>query len=106
MARGTASQAAVEAAYVQRTMGRRLIAFQWGNEPDAWGARYRPAGWQYQDFFAEWENFHVAVLALDPDARFAGPDDSNKVPWLVSFADQARGTFPGGISSHHERSAT
>src|SRR5262245_36984830 len=37
LARGTAAQAAEEAAYVARAVGSNLLAFQIGNEPDGFG---------------------------------------------------------------------
>ncbi|MGD0738269.1 MAG: hypothetical protein ABR957_01650, partial [Terracidiphilus sp.] len=42
---------AEEASHVQKILGPRLIAFQLGNEPDAWRNRYRPATWSYADYW-------------------------------------------------------
>jgi hypothetical protein len=91
MARGTAGAAAVEAAAVQQIAGTRLIAFQCGNEPDAWRTRYRPATWTFDDYFAEWLAFSAEIRSRIPDVRFAGPDISNKIPWFTQFAAQTRG---------------
>lgn len=90
MARGSASAAAEEAAFVQQALGPRLVAFQCGNEPDAWRTRCRPASWNFDDFLAEWIAFSGEIRRRVPGVRFAGPDISNKIPWLLQFAEEAR----------------
>jgi hypothetical protein len=100
MARGTATAAADEAAAVQQIMGPRFLAFQCGNEPDAWRTRYRPATWTFDDFFAEWLAFTGEIRGRVPNIRFAGPDISNKVPWLTQFAEKARGKIVM-LTSHY-----
>ena len=82
LGQGTNANAAEEAFHAQQILGPRLIAFQLGNEPDAWRTRYRPATYAFPDFFKEWQAMREAVFARVPDAKFAGPDISNKVPLL------------------------
>jgi hypothetical protein len=89
-ARGTPEAAAAEAEFVQQTIGARLIAFQIGNEPDAWRNRYFPASWGFSDYIALWNQFHNVIIQRVPQARFAGPDVSNHMDWVVQFAAQAR----------------
>ena len=89
LGQGTNANAAEEAFYVQQILGPRLVAFQLGNEPDAWRTRYRPASYTFPDFFKEWQSMREAVLARAPNAKFAGPDISNKVPYFTSFAEEA-----------------
>jgi hypothetical protein len=91
LGRGTPARAAEEAFYAQQNLGPRLIAFQLGNEPDAWRNRYRPATWSYADYWKEWSVARAAVLARTPDARFAGPDVSNKMEYVTGFARDAKG---------------
>ncbi len=86
LGRGTSAHAAEEAAAVQQILGPRLIAFQLGNEPDAWRNRYRPATWSYADYWKEWLAAHAAVAARVPQAKFAGPDVSNKMNYVTGFA--------------------
>ena len=86
LGRGTVAHAAEESAAVQQILGPRLIAFQLGNEPDAWRNRYRPATWSYADYWKEWSAAHVAVAARVPQAKFAGPDVSNKMAYVTGFA--------------------
>jgi len=90
LGRGKVEVAAEEAFHVQNILGPRLIAFQLGNEPDAWRTRYRPATWTYGDYAKEWAVARRAVLARVPQAKFAGPDISNKMPYLTGFAADAR----------------
>jgi hypothetical protein len=89
LGQGTTANAAGEAFHAQQILGPRLIAFQLGNEPDAWRTRYRPATYAFPDFFKEWQAMREAVLAQTPKAKFAGPDISNKVPYFTSFAEEA-----------------
>lgn len=87
---GTPGHAAEEASHVHQILGPRLIAFQLGNEPDAWRNRYRPASWSYPDYFKQWKTFHTAIVARVPNAKFAGPDISNKLSYLTGFATDAK----------------
>jgi hypothetical protein len=91
LGRGTPARAAEESFYAQQILGPRLIAFQLGNEPDAWRNRYRPATWTYSDYWKEWSAARSAVLARTPNARFAGPDVSNKMDYVTGFADDVKG---------------
>jgi len=90
LGRGTGEHAAEEADYVQRALGPRLIAFQLGNEPDAWRNRYRPSTWTYADYWKGWIVAQKAVLARVPQAKFSGPDISNKMAYLTGFAEDAK----------------
>lgn len=89
LGQGTKENAAAEAAAAYRILGPRLLAFQIGNEPDSFRNRYRPASWGPADYLKEWNEFHDAIVASTPGARFAGPDISNKVAFLTAFAEEA-----------------
>jgi hypothetical protein len=91
LGRGTRERAAEEARFAQATLGPRLIAFQLGNEPDAWRNRYRPSTWSYADYWKEWAAAHAAIVTLVPQARFAGPDVSNKMAYVTGFAQDVKG---------------
>jgi hypothetical protein len=90
LGRGPIDRAAEEAFYVENILGPRLIAFQLGNEPDAWRNRYRPASWSYADYWKEWSAAHAAVAARVPKAKFAGPDVSNKMAYVTGFAEDVK----------------
>jgi hypothetical protein len=89
LADNTPERAAKEAAYVARALGPNLIAFQIGNEPDGFGRweAVRPPSYDVQAFLAEWQQFHAAIHASVPHARFAGPDVAAETDWVASFAD-------------------
>jgi hypothetical protein len=89
LGQGTVENATREAAAVQRILGPRLLAFQIGNEPDSFRNRYRPATYTPDDYLAEWNRFHTGIVAVVPEARFAGPDISNKLAYLTAFATSA-----------------
>ena len=89
LGQGTIENAVREATAVQRILGPRLLAFQIGNEPDSFRRRFRPETYGPDDLLAEWNRFHSAILAAVPQAKFAGPDISNKLPYLTAFAKEA-----------------
>jgi len=103
LGRGSVARAAEEAFHVQSILGPRLIAFQLGNEPDAWRNRYRPATWTYADYLKEWSAAHAAIVARVPQAKFAGPDVSNKMPYVTGFAEDAKHSTPDVVmlTSHY-----
>jgi hypothetical protein len=90
LGQGTKENAAAEAEAAFRILGPRLAAFQIGNEPDSFRNRFRPATYKPDDFIAEWNAFHQAIVPKVPGAKFAGPDISNKLPFLTAFAEEAR----------------
>ncbi len=89
---GTPEAAADEAEFVMRTIGPRLLAFQFGNEPD-WFHNDDPkhTRWTYDDFFTRWQLYDRAVRARVPQAPIAGPDVATEFQWLQKFAEQTRG---------------
>ena len=89
LGQGTKENATAEAAAAFRILGPRLMAFQIGNEPDSFRNRYRPASYGPDDYLKEWSMFHDAIVASTPGAKFAGPDISNKLPYLTAFAAEA-----------------
>jgi hypothetical protein len=103
LGRGPVARAAEEALHAQDILGPRLIAFQLGNEPDAWRNRYRPATWSYADYWKEWSAAHAAVVARVPQAKFAGPDVSNKMAYVTGFAEDVKRSAPDVVmlTSHY-----
>lgn len=103
LGRGPVARAAEEAFHAQRILGPRLIAFQLGNEPDAWRNRYRPASWSYTDYWKEWSAAQAAVVARVPQAKFAGPDVSNKMAYVTGFAEDVKRSAPDVVmlTSHY-----
>jgi hypothetical protein len=89
LGQGTVDNAVRESAAAHEILGPRLLAFQIGNEPDSFRRRFRPETYGPADFLAEWNRFHSAIVAKTPQAKFAGPDISNKLAYLAAFADEA-----------------
>jgi hypothetical protein len=89
LGQGTVENAVREATAAHKILGPRLLAFQIGNEPDSFRRRFRPETYGPDDFLVEWNRFHTAILTAVPEAKFAGPDISNKLPYLTAFAQEA-----------------
>ncbi len=88
LGQGTKENAAAEAEAACRILGPRLLALQIGNEPDSF-SRFRPHGWGPDAYIRQWLEFHAAIVARAPQAKFAGPDISNKLAYLTAFAEMA-----------------
>jgi hypothetical protein len=92
LARGNADSAADEAAYVAKTIGKNLLAFQFGNEPDLFKHNGDPKDrWKYPEYIAKWQEFEKAVRAKVPGAPLAGPDTSFNPNWVGTFAKDTSG---------------
>jgi hypothetical protein len=78
----TPADAAAEARFAAGQLGDRLLAFEIGNEPDA----YRTER-SYEESFA---TYTAAIRAAVPDAAFDGPGTLTE-NWLPRFAARERG---------------
>ncbi|MBW0000203.1 MAG: hypothetical protein JO015_13965 [Verrucomicrobia bacterium] len=88
---GTPKEAAAEAKLVGRFCGDRVLAFQFGNEPDLFRNNgHRPAGYDVGQYLGDWHRFAKAVKAKVPAAQFAGPDVCCDTSWLGHFAGGTR----------------
>ncbi len=77
-----------EAAYAVRHGGRRLLALEIGNEPDAFMRNgQRPRTWGYTDFRREWGTYARAIRARAPNAPLSGPTTCCKagLRWFPRF---------------------
>lgn len=89
LGKGTPAKAAEEAAYVEKTLGDRLICFQVGNEADLFpGNGLRPKTWNFTDFAHEWSAYYDAVKSRVSNAHFGGPDTAGTSDWLGPFAQR------------------
>ncbi len=102
MGKGTAADAADEAAYVMKTIGKeKLVAFQLCNEPDLFSRNgIRKPDYNAQQFNDEWKQFFDAIRARVPNAPFAGPDTAYGQDWLVPFASRFKRDVKF-LSSHY-----
>ena len=88
---GTPEQAAAEAQAVCEAAGDRLVALQFGNEPDLFHRNgLRPPDWSFDDYLAQWQEFARAVRQRVPRAPLAGPDVASDTNWIASFAEKVR----------------
>jgi hypothetical protein len=97
---GSPERDAEEAAYVAKKLGRRLLFFQIGNEPEFYknsDNRLRGSDWDFDKYLAQWTTIARAVIDRLPDAKFGGPDIGNNAQWISEFARQAPPLLPGRI---------
>jgi hypothetical protein len=87
----TPANAASEARFAAAALGDRLLAFEIGNEPDA----YRTQG-SYEESF---EAYAAAIRAAVPDAVFDGPGTLTE-NWLPRFAVRERGNGLRMLAMH------
>jgi hypothetical protein len=97
---GTPERAAEEAALVMKHAGDHLLAFQLGNEADLYGPSFRKAGWNFEEYWSDYQRYVKAVRARTPRAPFAGPDVAVKTDWVTQFAERAKGDTVL-VSSHY-----
>ncbi len=89
---GTAAAAAEEAAFVAQAMGDKLVALQFGNEPDLFrNDDAAHSNWTYEEYATRWLQFEAAVRARLGNIPLAGPDVAFKMDWVTQFARQMRG---------------
>lgn len=83
---GTPEQALAEASFVAKTLGKKLMCVQFGNEPDLF--KHRDQGnkpWTYDEFLARWKTFRAAFQEKLPQVVVAGPDTAGNPRWVKQF---------------------
>jgi hypothetical protein len=96
-----------EAEYVAAKVGKSMLYFQIGNEPDFYrnaNNKTRPAGWGFKDYIQEWLACADAILKKVPDAKFGGPDvgsSSNWIPQFIPAASERLGKRLVAVSGHY-----
>jgi hypothetical protein len=97
---GDAKQAAAEAEMVAQVVGSKLLAFQFGNEPDRFRFDLRKQNYSASDYLVEWREFLKALRTRVPEAPLAGPDIANDPRWLRPFID-AFGSDLAFVTCHY-----
>jgi glycosyl hydrolase family 79 len=97
---GNAEQAAAEAEMVAQIVGSKLLAFQFGNEPDCFRVDIRKSSYTPLDYIAEWREFLKAVRTRVPGAPLAGPAISFDASLLAPFI-HAFGSEVGFLTCHY-----
>ncbi|MBV8275600.1 MAG: hypothetical protein JO170_10145, partial [Verrucomicrobia bacterium] len=80
-----AEQAATEAEMVAELVGSKLLAFQFGNEPDLFRSDLRRSNYNCSDYLIEWREFLKALRTRVSGGPVAGPDISYDTSWLGPF---------------------
>ena len=98
---GTPERARDEAAYVAKVMGDRLVCFQVGNEDDQFAGmpHFRDRSYNFDTYYAEYQQFVAAVRKSVPNAKFAGPDVAGNMEWVTRFG-QRKDNAAIFLSSH------
>lgn len=81
---GSPRRARDEAAHVAAALGKRLTAFQVGNEADFYGGNpfYRGKTYDFEEYLSGYQAFVRAVREAAPQAPFAGPDTAVNMQWV------------------------
>ena len=83
---GTLEQALAEGGYVAKTLGRQLIAVQFGNEPDLFKHRdQQNKPWTFDEYIIRWKLFRAAFHEKLPQVAVAGPDTASNKMWVKQF---------------------
>jgi hypothetical protein len=93
---GTPEAAVQEAEYVAKVCGSKLLALQFGNEPDLFRDDPGPDGkdgavWGFDKFMSKWNAMYAAVHARLPQVPIAGPDSAFRKDWAGRFAAETKG---------------
>ena len=91
---GSAARAADEARAVTDVMGDRLMAFVVGNEADGFGEDpfFRAKGYDFDQYFLEYQTWVKTIREKVPQAKFAGPDTEGHInTWVKEFARRTKG---------------
>jgi hypothetical protein len=91
---GSAARAADEARAVTDVMGDRLMAFVVGNEADGFGEDpfFRAKGYDFDQYFLEYQIWVKTIREKVPQAKFAGPDTEGNInTWVKEFARRTKG---------------
>jgi hypothetical protein len=82
------------------TIGPKLVALQFGNEPDLFTKNgLRTPDYGYEQFAGEWAHAYDVVRRRVPGVAIAGPDTASHNNWLVPFARQFKNQ--AGFLTHH-----
>ncbi len=104
MSVNTPANAASEASYAARALGKSLLGFEIGNECDcySWNG-IRTNKYNYDKFREEWHALAAAIHAAVSDAVLTGPADaSNNGRFSVPFANDEAGNI-AMVTSHYYR---
>jgi hypothetical protein len=88
----TAANAASEARFASRVLGKSLLAFEIGNEPNFYDTQA-----QYE---APFNSYVSAIRAVAPHAVFDGPGQGDKTDWVGTFAQDEKANGLTMLTTH------
>ena len=88
----TAANAASEARFASRVLGKSLLAFEIGNEPNFYDTQA-----QYE---ASFNSYVSAIRAVAPHAVFDGPGQGDKTDWVGTFAQDEKANGLTMLTTH------
>lgn len=88
---GTLENAVDEARAVTRAVGKYMLAFEIGNEPDLFSRNpHRHGHYEYDDYLREFRRYRDALQKAVPGIAFAAPDAATATDWVTRFAKDER----------------
>lgn len=93
-AQGTVEDAVMEVREVASVLGSRLLAVELGNEVENYSRGERPfrgTSYTYENYRAEYDRWHGAIVEAVPGVNFAAPDTAASVEWVERMALDAKG---------------
>lgn len=88
---GTLENAIDEARAVTRSVGKHLLAFEIGNEPDLFSRNpHRHGSYGYDDYLREFRRYRDALQKAVPGIASAAPDAAIATDWVTRFASDER----------------
>ncbi|HEX4723796.1 MAG TPA: hypothetical protein VH333_14870 [Pseudonocardiaceae bacterium] len=88
----TAANAASEARFASRVLGKSLLAFEIGNEPNFYDTQA-----QYE---ASFDAYVSAIRAVSPHAVFDGPGQGDQTDWVGTFAQDEKANGLTMLTTH------
>ncbi len=100
---GSVTDAIAEAGVVERAVGKRLLAFEIGNEPDLFvHEKHRKPDYNYEAWLADYRRYKAALRARFKHIAFAGPDVAGSTDWVTRFAAD-EGSDAALLTHHYYR---
>jgi len=105
LAKSTPAAAAAEVLYAARSLGRRLVGVELGNECNLYGTYRYFNDWNLQIFEQLWEEYRNAILQSAPNVAMTGPAAIGNIgSWTVPFAQQLGGQI-SLLTQHYYRAS-
>jgi hypothetical protein len=92
-------EAVEEARAIAAIVGVGSVMFEVGNEPDLFVHAHRAAGYDYEQWREQYQDYAGRIARVVPGAVFAGPDVAVHTDWVGKFAQHAAKNMK--LLTHH-----